>query len=116
MAHALMALYVYVCFKKHPFCMSISADFFPTVLYLYTEALKSAHLHKRTCYNVETHFAGPGSLPGYRRRGELGGMDDGASDVSSVSGFSAYGQRAGEILSVLIIVHLVSMWISVPLR
>ena len=41
------------------------------------------------------NFAGPGSLPGYaRRRG--GEYDDGASDISSTSGFgSAYGYRSG---------------------
>ena len=43
---------------------------------------------------------GPGSLPGYRRRGP-GGMhgeyDDGASDISSTSGFSAFGYRSGMI-------------------
>ena len=43
---------------------------------------------------------GPGSLPGYhaRRRGGGGGgdYDDGASDISSTSGFgSAYGYRSG---------------------
>ncbi|XP_059087795.1 patronin-like isoform X3 [Tigriopus californicus] len=35
---------------------------------------------------------GPGSLPGYRRRAEF---DDGASDISSASGFSAFGFRSG---------------------
>merc|ERR1712223_1264392 len=40
---------------------------------------------------------GPGSLPGYaRRRGGGGDYDDGASDISSTSGFgSAYGYRSG---------------------
>jgi len=42
---------------------------------------------------------GPGSLPGYRRRAGPGGMhgeyDDGASDISSTSGFSAFGYRSG---------------------
>lgn len=42
---------------------------------------------------------GPGSLPGYRRRPGPGGMhgdyDDGASDISSTSGFSAFGYRSG---------------------
>ncbi len=39
---------------------------------------------------------GPGSLPGYRRRGPgQGEYDDGASDISSTSGFSAYGYRSG---------------------
>jgi len=33
-----------------------------------------------------------GSLPGYRRRE----YDDGASDISSVSGFSAYGYRSSK--------------------
>jgi len=37
-----------------------------------------------------------GSLPGYRqRRGNGGEYDDGASDISSTSGFSAYGYRGG---------------------
>ena len=44
--------------------------------------------------------AGPGSLPGYRgqrgMRDNGGGYDDGASDISSTSGFSAYGYRGGE--------------------
>ena len=42
-------------------------------------------------------FKGPGSLPGYaRRRGGGGDYDDGASDISSTSGFgSAYGYRSG---------------------
>ena len=52
-------------------------------------------------FNNEYHFTiGPGSLPGYRRRGP-GGMhgeyDDGASDISSTSGFSAFGYRSGMI-------------------
>ena len=38
---------------------------------------------------------GPGSLPGYPRRGPGGGYDDGASDISSTSGFSAFGYRSG---------------------
>jgi calmodulin-regulated spectrin-associated protein len=39
---------------------------------------------------------GPGSLPGYARRGRGGDYDDGASDISSTSGFgSAYGYRSG---------------------
>merc|ERR1719414_1788667 len=42
---------------------------------------------------------GPGSLPGYRRRAGPGGLhgeyDDGASDISSTSGFSAFGYRSG---------------------
>lgn len=39
---------------------------------------------------------GPGSLPGYRRRAGLHGeYDDGASDISSTSGFSAFGYRSG---------------------
>ncbi len=40
---------------------------------------------------------GPGSLPGYARRrlGQGGEYDDGASDISSTSGFSAYGYRSG---------------------
>merc|ERR1719225_2067201 len=39
---------------------------------------------------------GPGSLPGYARRGRGGDYDDGASDISSTSGFgSAYGFRSG---------------------
>jgi len=39
---------------------------------------------------------GPGSLPGYRRRGPGGEYcDDGASDISSTSGFSAFGYRSG---------------------
>lgn len=41
---------------------------------------------------------GPGSLPGYARRrlgGPGGEYDDGASDISSTSGFSAYGYRSG---------------------
>ena len=44
---------------------------------------------------VKLYFPGPGSLPGYaRRRG--GDYDDGASDISSTSGFgSAYGYRSG---------------------
>lgn len=43
---------------------------------------------------------GPGSLPGYprRRMGPGGEYDDGASDISSASGFSAYGYRPGEKL------------------
>ena len=40
--------------------------------------------------------AGPGSLPGYRQRRGNGEYDDGASDISSTSGFSAYGYRGGE--------------------
>ena len=46
---------------------------------------------------------GPGSLPpgSYRRRHGPGGMhgeyDDGASDISSTSGFSAFGYRSGNI-------------------
>ena len=39
--------------------------------------------------------SGPGSLPGYRRRMGGGEYDDGASDISSTSGFSAYGYRSG---------------------
>ena len=46
------------------------------------------------------YFQGPGSLPGYRRRPGTGGMhgdfDDGASDISSTSGFSAFGYRSGK--------------------
>merc|ERR1719220_3425120 len=39
---------------------------------------------------------GPGSLPGYARRRGGGDYDDGASDISSTSGFgSAYGYRSG---------------------
>merc|ERR1712223_886146 len=39
---------------------------------------------------------GPGSLPGYARRGRGGDYDDGASDISSTSGFgSASGYRSG---------------------
>ena len=41
-------------------------------------------------------IAGPGSLPGYARRHHRGDYDDGASDISSTSGFgSAYGYRSG---------------------
>merc|ERR1712008_286906 len=42
------------------------------------------------------NLSGPGSLPGYARRGRGGDYDDGASDISSTSGFgSAYGYRSG---------------------
>ena len=42
------------------------------------------------------YCTGPGSLPGYARRGRGGDYDDGASDISSTSGFgSAYGYRSG---------------------
>jgi hypothetical protein len=44
---------------------------------------------------------GPGSLPGYPRRRGPGGLhgeyDDGASDISSTSGFSAFGYRSGKL-------------------
>ena len=46
---------------------------------------------------------GPGSLPGYARRrmGPGGEFDDGASDISSTSGFSAYGYRNGKLGRIL---------------
>ena len=49
--------------------------------------------------NHTLHTIGPGSLPGYRRRAGLGihgECDDGASDISSTSGFSAFGYRSGK--------------------
>merc|ERR1712051_672641 len=46
--------------------------------------------------NASIYQEGPGSLPGYARRGRGGDYDDGASDISSTSGFgSAYGYRSG---------------------
>ena len=47
------------------------------------------------CCTIVVFSLGPGSLPGYRRRGDF---DDGASDISSTSGFSAYGYRSGKAL------------------
>lgn len=60
--------------------------------------LSSRHGNRRKSTS-QSHI-GPGSLPGYhaRRRGGGGGgdYDDGASDISSTSGFgSAYGYRSG---------------------
>ena len=51
---------------------------------------------------------GPGSLPGYARRriGPGGEYDDGASDISSTSGFSAYGYRSGICYYFFIRLHL----------
>jgi len=57
--------------------------------------LSSRHTGRRKSSSA-SHI-GPGSLPGYARRriGPGGEYDDGASDISSTSGFSAYGYRSG---------------------
>jgi len=49
---------------------------------------------RRPTKSSSVSHLGPGSLPGYPRRGP-GGYDDGASDISSTSGFSAFGYRSG---------------------
>ena len=58
---------------------------------------------------------GPGSLPGYRRRAGPGGMhgeyDDGASDISSTSGFSAFGYRSGKMFISFWLINFVNSWI-----
>lgn len=56
--------------------------------------LSSRHGNRRKSSSA-SHI-GPGSLPGYARRHHRGDYDDGASDISSTSGFgSAYGYRSG---------------------
>ena len=60
-----------------------------------TLAFTLCHFYFDTILSAYFSCQGPGSLPGYARRGR-GDYDDGASDISSTSGFgSAYGYRSG---------------------
>merc|ERR1719225_1629447 len=60
------------------------------------ESLHSGMTYSARRGSNASMFKGPGSLPGYARRRGGGDYDDGASDISSTSGFgSAYGYRSG---------------------
>merc|ERR1711976_839325 len=60
------------------------------------ESLHSGMTYSARRGSNASMYEGPGSLPGYARRGRGGDYDDGASDISSTSGFgSAYGYRSG---------------------
>ena len=61
-------------------------------IFVHPSAQPTCSLWPYVCFPLPRALPGPGSLPGYRRRGDY---DDGASDISSTSGFSAYGYRSG---------------------
>ena len=85
----------------HPANVKLGAIFFACSLACCNQIKVSVASHKRWHFNNAVlwwslFFLGPGSLPGYPRRGP-GGYDDGASDISSTSGFSAFGYRSGQL-------------------